>query len=163
MLVLTMLISNLLFSIQHHSMGTMRLSKGHWYSEKFALTNIHSLAISRMFGGFPSSFYTTYHSLQSKSEPVDQYPLRSDLYELFHYLNHTVLFGVRQSRQNRSDKQIDIINREGMQTAQIKSWSNCRELLANWRVNNTWNICWRRLGDLLAEGIKYSSDGFLFQ
>ena len=29
-----------------------------------------------------------------KTEPVDQYELRGDLYELFHYLNHTVLFGV---------------------------------------------------------------------
>jgi hypothetical protein len=25
---------------------------------------------------------------------VDQYELRADLYELYHYLNHTVLFGV---------------------------------------------------------------------
>ena len=29
-----------------------------------------------------------------KTEPVDQYELRGDLYEMFHYLNHTVLFGV---------------------------------------------------------------------
>lgn len=29
-----------------------------------------------------------------KTEPVSQYDLRGDLYELFHYLNHTVLFGV---------------------------------------------------------------------
>jgi len=29
-----------------------------------------------------------------KTEPVEQYELRGDLYELFHYLNHTVLFGV---------------------------------------------------------------------
>ena len=29
-----------------------------------------------------------------KTEPVDQYELRGDLYGLFHYLNHTVLFGV---------------------------------------------------------------------
>lgn len=29
-----------------------------------------------------------------KSEPLEQYDLRADLYELYHYLNHTVLFGV---------------------------------------------------------------------
>ncbi|KAF8078865.1 fructosamine kinase PKL/CAK/FruK [Lyophyllum atratum] len=51
------------------------------------------LAISRMFGGFPPVFYTTYHELQPKSDPVDQYSYRCDLYELFHYLNHTLLFG----------------------------------------------------------------------
>ncbi len=33
-----------------------------------------------------------------KTEPVDQYELRGDLYELFHYLNHTVLFGVSKQR-----------------------------------------------------------------
>ena len=54
-----------------------------------------SLAIARIFGGFPPSFFTTYHTYLPKSEPVDQYPYRMDLYELFHYLNHTVLFGVR--------------------------------------------------------------------
>ena len=35
-----------------------------------------------------------------KSEPVEQYDLRADLYELYHYLNHTVLFGV-SGRGNR--------------------------------------------------------------
>lgn len=29
-----------------------------------------------------------------KTEPVEQYELRLDLYLLFHHLNHTVLFGV---------------------------------------------------------------------
>jgi protein-ribulosamine 3-kinase len=51
--------------------------------------------MARIFGGFPTSFTTTYHALRPKSEPVDEYELRGDLYELFHYLNHTVLFGVR--------------------------------------------------------------------
>jgi hypothetical protein len=37
-----------------------------------------------------------------KTEPVDQYELRGDLYELFHYLNHTVLFGVSNQLVVRS-------------------------------------------------------------
>jgi len=53
-----------------------------------------SLAIARIFGGFSPSFFTTYHAYQPKSKPVDEYSRRMDLYELFHYLNHTVLFGV---------------------------------------------------------------------
>lgn len=47
-----------------------------------------------MFGGIPESFFTTYHEYRPKSEPKDQYDLRQDLYQLYHYLNHTVLFGV---------------------------------------------------------------------
>lgn len=54
----------------------------------------HSLAIARIFGGIPASFFATYHQHLPKSEPQDQYDLRADLYELYHYLNHTVLFGV---------------------------------------------------------------------
>jgi hypothetical protein len=56
----------------------------------------HSLAIGRMFGGIPRSFFQEYHKHMPKTEPVDQYELRGDLYELFHYLNHTVLFGVSE-------------------------------------------------------------------
>lgn len=55
-----------------------------------------SLALSRVFGGFPSTFLTAYHEILPKSDPVEQYELRSDLYQLYHYLNHTVLFGVRR-------------------------------------------------------------------
>jgi hypothetical protein len=55
----------------------------------------NSLAIARIFGGFPKSFYTAYHEHCPKTEPVEEYELRGDLYELFHYLNHTALFGVR--------------------------------------------------------------------
>ena len=50
-----------------------------------------------MFGGIPSSFYTEYHGNLPKSVPEEEYDLRSDLYVLFHYLNHTVIFGVRPS------------------------------------------------------------------
>ena len=42
----------------------------------------------------PQSFFDAYHQHMPKTEPVGQYELRRDLYELFHYLNHTVLFGV---------------------------------------------------------------------
>lgn len=59
------------------------------------LTN-HSLAIARIFGGIPAIFFTTYHKYMPKTAPVEQYDLRGDLYELYHYLNHTVLFGVRK-------------------------------------------------------------------
>ena len=55
---------------------------------------LQSLAIARIFGGIPSTFFSSYHRNMPKSEPVEQYDLRSDLYELYHYLNHTVLFGV---------------------------------------------------------------------
>lgn len=47
-----------------------------------------------MFGGIPQSFFKAYHEHMPKTEPVDQYGLRAELYELFHHLNHTVLFGV---------------------------------------------------------------------
>ncbi|KAL5527790.1 hypothetical protein ACEPAG_6591 [Sanghuangporus baumii] len=51
------------------------------------------LAIARIFGGFGSIFFNKYHELHPKTEPVNQYELRVDLYELFHYLNHALLFG----------------------------------------------------------------------
>ncbi|TFK36945.1 Fructosamine/Ketosamine-3-kinase [Crucibulum laeve] len=49
--------------------------------------------IARMFGGFPESFFTSYHEHHAKSEPVEQYAQRGELYQLFHYLNHTLIFG----------------------------------------------------------------------
>ncbi|KAI0257177.1 fructosamine kinase PKL/CAK/FruK [Lactifluus subvellereus] len=55
--------------------------------------NEADLAIARMFGGVPQSFFDSYHQYMPKTPPVEQYDLRGDLYELFHYLNHTVLFG----------------------------------------------------------------------
>jgi len=55
--------------------------------------NEADLAIARIFGGFSPAFFSTYHAHRPKSEPVDQYSHRMDLYELFHYLNHTALFG----------------------------------------------------------------------
>ncbi|KAG7452347.1 fructosamine kinase PKL/CAK/FruK [Guyanagaster necrorhizus] len=56
--------------------------------------NEADLAIARIFGGIPQSFFAVYHQHFPKTEPIEQYELRGDLYELFHYLNHTILFGV---------------------------------------------------------------------
>ncbi|KAF7347668.1 Fructosamine kinase PKL/CAK/FruK [Mycena venus] len=55
--------------------------------------NEADLAIARIFGGVPKVFFETYHEHLPKTQPVDQYELRQDLYQLFHYLNHTLLFG----------------------------------------------------------------------
>ncbi|KZV74903.1 fructosamine kinase [Peniophora sp. CONT] len=55
--------------------------------------NEADLAIARIFGGFPKSFYKTYEEQMPKTQPVEEYELRGDLYELFHYLNHAVMFG----------------------------------------------------------------------
>lgn len=41
--------------------------------------NEADLAIARIFGGFPPSFFTTYHAHRPESEPVDQYTHRIDL------------------------------------------------------------------------------------
>lgn len=48
-----------------------------------------------MFGGFPPSFFEAYHRLVPISEPVSEYEIRGKLYECWHRLNHTLLFGVR--------------------------------------------------------------------
>lgn len=56
-----------------------------------------SLSIARIFGGFPPAFFTAYHAHIPPSEPTSEYNLRAALYELFHYLNHTLLFGVSRT------------------------------------------------------------------
>ncbi|NMG42456.1 phosphotransferase [Aromatoleum toluvorans] len=48
------------------------------------------LAMSELFGGFPSSFYATYRSAWA---PAEGYELRKTLYNLYHILNHLNLFG----------------------------------------------------------------------
>ncbi|KAF9270585.1 fructosamine kinase [Marasmius fiardii PR-910] len=55
--------------------------------------NEADLAIARIFGGFSGTFFAEYHKHLPKTVPVEQYELRGDLYELYHYLNHAVLFG----------------------------------------------------------------------
>ncbi|KAF8203014.1 Fructosamine/Ketosamine-3-kinase [Pholiota molesta] len=66
------------------------------------------LSIARIFGGFPDSFFKTYHEHMPKTEPVEQYELRMDLYELFHYMNHTLIFGGHYagSAERKMDKLI---------------------------------------------------------
>lgn len=74
-------------------MGTMRQSESIFPSWGHTPT-VTSLAIARIFGGFPQSFFETYHKYLPKTEPVSQYDLRGELYQLYHFLNHTLLFGV---------------------------------------------------------------------
>ncbi|USP82774.1 hypothetical protein yc1106_10048 [Curvularia clavata] len=51
------------------------------------------LGIMKMFGGFGGSFLKQYHQLCPKTEPVDEYEDRVQLYELYHHLNHYAMFG----------------------------------------------------------------------
>ncbi|KAG8954922.1 hypothetical protein FRC04_010406 [Tulasnella sp. 424] len=55
--------------------------------------NEADLAIARIFGGFGAPFFAEYHKHRPKSPPIEEYDERVALYELFHYLNHTLLFG----------------------------------------------------------------------
>ena len=48
------------------------------------------LAMTELFGGYPANFYAAYRA----AYPLDAgYPLRRDLYNLYHILNHANLFG----------------------------------------------------------------------
>lgn len=48
------------------------------------------LAMTELFGGYPASFYDSYHEIN----PIDSgYQDRRDLYNLYHLLNHLNLFG----------------------------------------------------------------------
>ncbi|KAF2240444.1 Ketosamine-3-kinase [Trematosphaeria pertusa] len=51
------------------------------------------LGIMKMFGGFGGSFLKEYHQLCPKTEPVEEYEDRVELYELYHHMNHYALFG----------------------------------------------------------------------
>ncbi|BGP47598.1 hypothetical protein JCM10450v2_003463 [Rhodotorula kratochvilovae] len=51
------------------------------------------LGITRMFGGFTPAFYQRYHELVPKTEPADEYEQRMQLYEVYHHLNHMLMFG----------------------------------------------------------------------
>lgn len=50
----------------------------------------YELGIMRMFGGFGSDFYETYHAYWPKESGFER---RIDMYELYHALNHMYLFG----------------------------------------------------------------------
>ncbi|WWC93119.1 uncharacterized protein L201_008086 [Kwoniella dendrophila CBS 6074] len=53
--------------------------------------NEADLGITHMFGGFTNDFYEAYHKVHPKSKPY--YDERQKLYELYHHLNHTLMFG----------------------------------------------------------------------
>lgn len=53
----------------------------------------YELGIMRMFGGFGSTFFSAYHAIVPKTEPVEEYDDRVRLYELYHHLNHHAIFG----------------------------------------------------------------------
>ncbi len=48
------------------------------------------LAMTQLFGGFPSAFYSAYHEVNPIHKGYDQ---RKELYHLYHLLNHLNLFG----------------------------------------------------------------------
>ncbi|MDX1599521.1 MAG: fructosamine kinase family protein [Marinobacter sp.] len=48
------------------------------------------VAMTEMFGGFGAAFYKAYDSVWPRSA---DYPLKRDIYNLYHYLNHYNLFG----------------------------------------------------------------------
>lgn len=50
--------------------------------------------MTRMFGGFSNTFYESYHEELPKTEPTEEYETRLDCYELYHHLNHMLMFGV---------------------------------------------------------------------
>ncbi|MBT8114678.1 MAG: fructosamine kinase family protein [Arenicella sp.] len=63
------------------------------------------LAMTELFGRFPSSFYKAYHE-QLPAQPG--YPLRRAVYNLYHALNHLNLFG--SGYLNLVENQLRIIN-----------------------------------------------------
>ncbi|KAI9092590.1 fructosamine kinase PKL/CAK/FruK [Phlyctochytrium arcticum] len=73
--------------------------------------NEADLAIARIFGGFAPSFYESYHECIPPSDPVDEYDARAALYKVFHYLNHTVLFGMSyvSSAMREMDIALDVV------------------------------------------------------
>ncbi|MGF2685713.1 fructosamine kinase family protein [Marinobacter sp. DUT-3] len=48
------------------------------------------VAMTEMFGGFGAAFYAAYDSVWLRSK---DYPLKKEIYNLYHYLNHYNLFG----------------------------------------------------------------------
>lgn len=48
------------------------------------------LAMTELFGGFPSAFYSGYESLKPLSK---DYPIKKQIYNLYHIINHYNLFG----------------------------------------------------------------------
>ena len=54
------------------------------------------LAMTELFGGFPQEFYSAYNAMR----PLDDgYPMRRNIYNLYHVLNHLNLFGANYLAQ----------------------------------------------------------------
>ena len=65
------------------------------------------LAMTELFGGFPREFYDAYQA----HAPLDAgYPVRRDLYQLYHVLNHLNLFG--EGYLGQAQGMIDKLNAE---------------------------------------------------
>jgi len=61
------------------------------------------LAMTELFGGFPSEFYRAYN----EAWPLDEgYELRRPMYNLYHLLNHLNLFGGGYLGQVKSTLQL---------------------------------------------------------
>lgn len=58
------------------------------------------LAMTELFGAFPESFYAAYHELRPRRPGYTEY--RRDLYNLYHILNHALLFGGGYTEQARA-------------------------------------------------------------
>ena len=70
------------------------------------------LAMAELFGGFPQSFFEGYH----QHTPIEKnYRLRKPIYQLYHILNHGLLFGahyITQTKQIIDDiYSIDVTNK----------------------------------------------------
>ncbi|KKA27220.1 hypothetical protein TD95_003332 [Thielaviopsis punctulata] len=53
----------------------------------------YDLGIMKMFGGVGADFWQEYHQIVPKHEPQEEYEDRIQLYKLYHYLNHYLMFG----------------------------------------------------------------------
>ena len=65
------------------------------------------LAMAELFNGFPQSFFDGY----KQHLPIEKnYPLRKPIYQLYHILNHGLLFGAHYIAQAKH--MLDDINRD---------------------------------------------------
>ena len=65
------------------------------------------IAMTQLFGSNSQSFYNRYNELSSSSTSSDGYQIRKVIYNLYHILNHYVLFG--GGYLNQANSMIDTI------------------------------------------------------
>ncbi|KAL5047021.1 hypothetical protein BDW71DRAFT_197086 [Aspergillus fruticulosus] len=63
----------------------------------------YELGIMRMFGGFGSAFFSEYHQIVPKTEPVEEYEDRVRLYELGTFLEEIVKSDSRMAPEQKQD------------------------------------------------------------